>query len=67
MTLWHLVTKGTKDERIRVYERLAVLVPPPDGVTREDVLGGNRVALSAWWDAIGVDVSTWWRLFRKKW
>jgi hypothetical protein len=67
MTLWHLLTRGTPDERSRVYDRLAALVPPPADVTREPILSGNRVALNRWWDGIGVDVSTWWRLFKKKW
>ena len=67
MTLWHLLTRGTPEERGRVYDRLAALVPPPEGVTRELVLAGNRVALNRWWDLLGVDVKTWWRLFKKKW
>jgi len=67
MTLWHLLTRGTLDERGRVYDRLAVLAPPPSGVTREAVLAGDRIALNRWWDSLGVDVSTWWRLFKKKW
>ncbi len=67
LTLWHMLTRGSIEERGRVYERLAVLVPPPDGVTRELVLSGNRLALDKWWDRLGIDVSTWWRLFKKKW
>jgi hypothetical protein len=67
MTLWHLLTRGSLEERARVHDRLAALVPPPDGVTRELILAGNRVALSRWWDHLGVDVSSWWRLFKKKW
>ena len=67
MTLWHLLTRGTAEERARVYERLAALAPPPDGVTRELILAGNRVALDRWWDHLGVDVRTWWRLFKKRW
>ena len=66
MTLWHLLTRGTPDERARVYDRLAALVPPPEGVTREQILAGDRVALGRWWDQLGVDVRTWWRLFKKK-
>ena len=66
MTLWHLLTRGTHDERARVYDRLAVLAPPPRGVTRDAVLKGNGAALSIWWDALGVDATTWWRLFKKK-
>jgi hypothetical protein len=67
MTLWHLLARGTPDERARVYDRLAALVPPPEGVSREGILRGDRIALSRWWDKLGVDVSTWWRLFKKKW
>lgn len=66
LTLWHLLARGSPDERARVYERLAVLVPPPSGVTREAVLRGERAALARWWDALGVDTATWWRLWKKK-
>ena len=67
LTLWHLLTRGTDAERRLVYDRLAALVPPPEGVTREAILSGNRVALARWWDALGVETSTWWRLLKKKW
>ena len=66
MTLWHLLTRGTPAEREKVYDRLAALVPPPQGVARADVLRGDRRALDQWWDRLGVDVNTWWRLFKKK-
>ena len=67
MTLWHLLGRGSFDERARVYDRLAALVPPPDGVTRDLILAGDRTALNRWWDHLGVDISSWWRLFKKKW
>jgi hypothetical protein len=67
LTLWHLLTRGSLEERERVYERLAALAPPPNGVTRELVLAGNRLALDRWWDWLGIDTSTWWRLLKKKW
>ena len=67
LTLWHLLARGSIEERGRVYDRLATLVPPPEGVTRELVLSGNRLALDQWWDRLGIEVSTWWRLFKKKW
>jgi hypothetical protein len=67
MTLWHLVTRGSLDERGRVYDRLAALAPPPHGVTRELVLAGNRLALDRWWDSLGIESFTWWRLLKKKW
>lgn len=66
LTLWHLLVRGSAEERARVYERLAALVPPPSGVTREAVLRGDRAALDRWWDALGVDTATWWRFLKKK-
>jgi hypothetical protein len=66
LTLWHLLAHGTLDERARVYERLAALSPPPSGVTRDAVLRGERPALAQWWDALGIDNRTWWRLWKKK-
>jgi hypothetical protein len=66
LTLWHLLVRGSPDERARVYERLSTLVPPPTGVTREAVLRGDRAALDRWWDALG-DTPAWWWLLKKKW
>jgi hypothetical protein len=67
LTLWHLLQRGTSPERARVYERMAVLVPPPPGVTRADVLSGKRDAIDRWWDSLGLDSATWWRLWKRKW
>jgi hypothetical protein len=67
LTLWHLLPRGTPDERARVFDRMAAVAPPPAGVTREAVLRGDRAALDQWWDALGVRSSTWWRLWKKKW
>jgi hypothetical protein len=67
LTLWHLLTRGSLEERERVYERLAAVAPPPNGVTRDLVLAGNRLALDRWWDWLGIETSTWWRLLKKKW
>lgn len=66
-TLWHLLSRGTADERARVYDRLAELAPPPKGITREAILRGERGELAFWWDSLGVDTGTWWRLLKKKW
>ena len=67
LTLWHLLTRGTSDERSRVYDRLAMLTPPPAGVTRERILRGDRQALDRWWEALGLSSTTWWRLWLRKW
>jgi hypothetical protein len=64
LTLWHLLARGTSSERGRVYDRLAELVPPPSGVTRDAALRGDRRALDQWWDSFGLD-DTWWKLWKK--
>jgi hypothetical protein len=65
-TLWHLLTRGTPDERSRVYDRMAVLVPPPAGVTRDAVLRGDRAALDRWWDDLELGSASWWKLWKTK-
>jgi hypothetical protein len=66
LTLWHLLSRGTDDERARVYDRLAALAPPPRGVTREAVLAGERPALDQWWDSLGLENAGWWKLWKTK-
>jgi hypothetical protein len=48
LTLWHLLPRVEPAERARVYERLAALDAPPEGVTREGVLALDREMLDAW-------------------
>ena len=67
LTLWHLLSRGTPAERARVYDRLASLVPPPPEATRDAVLRRDRRALDAWWNALGLDSVSWWRLWKRKW
>ena len=67
LTLWHLLSRVTPPERGPVYDRLASLVPPPEGVTREAVLRGDRQALDRWWNALGLDTAEWWRFWKQKW
>jgi len=67
LTLWHLLSRGTREERARVYDRLASLVPPPPEATRDAVLRRDRRALDAWWNALDLDSASWWRLWKRKW
>ena len=67
LTLWHLLARLTGAEREAVYARLAELVPPPSGVTREGVLAGNRSMLDRWWDELGFGEMKWWRLWQRAW
>ena len=65
LTLWHLLTRGAREERLRVYDRLATLSPPPPDVTRAAVVAGDRRALERWWNSIGVDTGSWWNIKAK--
>lgn len=67
LTLWHLLSRVREAERAPVYDRLSALVPPPKGVTRDDVLSGDRRALERWWDALGLGDTAWWRLWKRAW
>ena len=64
ITLWHLLSRTDGADRIRVFDRLAHFVPPPNGVTREGILGGNRHMLDLWWDALGLRDTSWWRMWK---
>jgi hypothetical protein len=59
-TLWHLLFRVSASERARVYDRMAVLLPPPEGVTREGVLNGDKRMLDLWAEMFGIGKS-WWR------
>jgi putative zinc finger protein/galactose oxidase-like protein/FecR-like protein/Kelch motif protein len=48
LTLWHLLSRVDGRERVRVYDRLAELAPPPDVVTREGALALDRWMLDVW-------------------
>jgi len=48
LTLWHLLSRVDGSDRARVYEKLAALVPPPPGVTREGVLQLEKKMLDDW-------------------
>jgi len=60
LTLWHLLSRTEGSEREQVYERFAVLVPPPQGVTREGVLRLDQQQLDLWWNVLDLgDISIW--------
>jgi hypothetical protein len=67
LTLWHLMSRGTAEERGRVYDRWVTLVPAPAGVTRDAVVAGDRRALDACWNQLGLDSASWWRLWKSPW
>ena len=52
LTLWHLLARVNGQDRVRVYEKMAMFVPPPPGVTREGVLQLDQQMLETWRHAI---------------
>ena len=57
LTLWHLLLKVSPAEQSWVYDRLAALVPPPPGVTREGVLHRDPHMLDLWQAEVEM---VWW-------
>ena len=45
---WAALGRADGADRGRVYDRLAALAPPPDGVTRDAVLALDRDAMDRW-------------------
>jgi hypothetical protein len=48
LTLWHLLSRVQGTDRARVYDRMAQLAPPPEGVTREGILNLNEFMMKLW-------------------
>jgi cytoskeletal protein RodZ len=48
LTLWHLLSRMRGAERGRVYDRMAELIAPPAGVTREGVMRLDKGMLDLW-------------------
>lgn len=67
LTLWHLLPRVTDSERAQVYERLAKLVPPPAGVTREGILRLDQPMLDLWWNQLGWGDVALWRHWERAW
>jgi len=67
LSLWHLLSRVNGDARGRVFDRLAALVPPPAGVTREGALRGEAAMRDAWWDELGLGSADFWRGWTGRW
>lgn len=48
MTLWYLLSRVNENDRARVFDRMAVLLPLPEGVTRAGVLQLDKEMLNRW-------------------
>ena len=67
LTLWHLLSRVNEPERGRVYDRLAQLVPPPQGVTRAGVLRLDKKMLDLWWNKFNLGDMSLWRTWERSW
>src|ERR1044071_4672274 len=52
LTLWHLLARVDRPDRGRVYDKMAALMPPPAGVTREGILALDQNMHDAWHDEL---------------
>ena len=52
LTLWHLLSRVSKNERNKVFDALANLVKPPANVTREGILRLDKKMRNAWWKEV---------------
>lgn len=52
VTLWHALRRVAPARRGALYDRLAALAPPPDGVTRAGALAGDDLMLRLWWERL---------------
>lgn len=48
LTLWHLLARVGKAERVRLYDRMVSFVPLPDDVTRAGILRLDKEMLRLW-------------------
>lgn len=64
LTVWHLLTRVDGDDRPRVFDRMASLVPPPAAVTRDGILQLDRPMIDRWWDALELGDTTFWRTWK---
>jgi hypothetical protein len=64
LTLWHLLARTDGDDRLRVYNRLAELIPPPPQVTLDAVMRVDRGALDPWWEKLELGSAEWWRIWK---
>jgi hypothetical protein len=67
LTLWHLLVRVNQADRGRVYDRLAALVPPPTGVTRDGVLRLDQNMLDLWWNQLDLGDVSLWRTWERSW
>lgn len=67
LTLWHLLSRVSEDQRVLVFERLQEFVPAPAGVTKQGILRLDQPMLDHWWNELGFDDISVWRHWERSW
>ena len=67
LTLWHLLSRVSDGERPALYDRLALLAPPPADVTREGALRLDQKMLDSWWNSLGYGDVYLWHMYERNW
>jgi hypothetical protein len=67
LTVWHLLARVDESERGSVYNRLATLVAPPSGVSRDGILRLDQKMLDLWWNQLGLGDASLWRTWERSW
>ena len=66
MTLWHLIPRVNRVDRTIVVAALDARVPMPASISRDAVQQLDRAALDQWWDELGLNEASWWRMWKGK-
>jgi hypothetical protein len=56
LTLLTLLRRVDAAQRARIHDRLAVLLPPPAGITRTGIGAGDLAMIDRWWTALRLDI-----------
>lgn len=67
VTLWHLLSRVSPQDRHRVFARFAELVPPARTVDPGAIDRLDPRALDAAWNAMALDTADWWRTWKRNW
>jgi len=65
VTLWHLLPRVAGQTRELVYRQLAATITVPAGVTRAQILAGDRRALETLWGELGLGDAAFWRAWQR--
>ena len=67
LSLWHLLTRVPDADRGRVFDRFGQLIPLASEVSRDSVVRKEARAIDQCWDALGLQNTSWWRGWERRW